>query len=237
MGKSIELYIDNLPTKNKCQYVKRNRTSSCGRNLFSLRLRRKGRVILRSGGVRSKPRVFSQDSQDRTLENFFALASTSSTKGPLVFDTDSVLLALDNCSSFCLTNNLKDFVGKPRKVLKDLLGLGSAQVYYEGTVRWTFKDDEGRVHSWDLPNTNISPDIPMRLFSLQHWAQCNRHLEAHSDTNGDRVTLEWNGHVRTMPLRTASGYRNSRKAISALSALLPKRTDVFPGASNPSGRR
>jgi hypothetical protein len=131
-----------------------------------------------------------------------------------VFDSDSVTPALDNCSSFCLTNNLGDFIGKPRKVMKDLLGLGSAQVYYEGTVRWAFEDDEGKVHSWDMPRTNYSPDIPIRLFSLQHWAQCNRNLGAHSDTNGDRVTLEWDGHICTVPLnsaniaflRTVSGY-------------------------------
>jgi hypothetical protein len=81
-----------------------------------------------------------RDSQDHSLARFIALALTTSSKGPLVFDTDSVTLALDNCSSFCLTNNLGDFIGKkPRKVMKDLLGLGSAQVYFEGTVRWAFK--------------------------------------------------------------------------------------------------
>jgi hypothetical protein len=156
---------------------------------------------------------------DDSFAKFFALASTINSKRPLVVDTDSNTLALDNCSSFCLTNNLGDFtIGKQRKVLKDLLGLGSAQVYYEGTVRWVFKDDKGKVHSWDMLKTNYSPNIPIQLFLLQHWAQCNQHLGALSNTkkntNGDRATLEWDGHICTVPLnlanvaflRTASGY-------------------------------
>jgi hypothetical protein len=236
MGKSIEHYIDNLPNKSKHSHSQRNHTSSRGRHLFSLRLRRKGYVILRSKGVGVRPRAMRKRGDDAS-DKAFALASTAATSTrPLIFDADSITLALDNCSSFCLTNNLNDFIGKPRKVRKGLSGLGSAQVQYEGTVRWAFEDDEGRVHSWDMPNTNYSPDIPIRLFSLQHWAQCNRQLGAHSDTNGDRVTLEWDGHVRTVPLnsanvaflRTASGYRGSGKIISALSALLPTELICFP---------
>jgi hypothetical protein len=54
--------------------------------------------------------------------------------------------------------------------------------------------------------------------------------------NGDRVTLEWDGHMRTVPLnsanvaflRTASGYQSSRKVITALSALVPAEQICFP---------
>lgn len=154
----------------------------------------------------------------------------------MIFDSDSVTLALDNCSSFCLTNNVEDFITKPRKVYKDLLGLGKAQVSYVGTVLWSFEDDKGQVHSWPMLNTNYSPDTPIRLFSLQHWAQCNRQLHAHSDTDADRITLEWDGHIRTVPLnsanvgflRTALGYSASGKVVSAINVMLPKELVCFP---------
>jgi hypothetical protein len=136
----------------------------------------------------------------------------------MVFDTDSFLMALDNCSSFCLTNNLRDFIGTPRKVKKDLLGIGKMRVCYEGTVMWSFEDDDGVVHDWPIPNTNYSPDIPVCLFSPQHWAQVNRDKHAYSVTDADKITLIWDGHIRTVPLNSsnvgflhsAPGYRKSQ---------------------------
>jgi hypothetical protein len=144
----------------------------------------------------------------------------------MIFDSDSVTLALDNCSSYCLTNDMKDFVDKPQKIHKGLMGLGTAQIHYQGTVIWSFEDDTGKVHSWKLPNTNYSPDTPIRLFSIQHWAQTYPNLNAHSDTNADRITLEWDRRIRTVPLNaanvgfihTATGFNNSSKVMTALTS-------------------
>jgi hypothetical protein len=91
------------------------------------------------------------------------------------------------------------------------------------------------VHHWDIPGTNYSPDVPIRLFSPQHWAQVNKNKDAHSDTNADRITLEWKGHIRTVPLnaanvgflRSASGYRKSNRVMAALGVALPDELTCF----------
>jgi len=135
----IENYIQDLPTKRRTRRQLRSYSSSNGRHLFSLRLRRKGYRIRRAGQSKAKPKT---DQNRQAIARLVAMAATIQEPPHMVFDSDSYVFALDNCSSYCLTNNLKDFIDKPRKGVKDLLGIGQGQVCYEGTMVWTFEDDD-----------------------------------------------------------------------------------------------
>jgi hypothetical protein len=59
----------------------------------------------------------------------------------------------------------------------------------QGTLKWIFEDDEGKAHTFLLPGSLYTPDIPVRLLSPQHWAQHNRDRHAHCDTNATRIQL------------------------------------------------
>lgn len=109
-----------------------------------------------------------------------------------VFDSDSFPIAVDNCASFTMTNDEKDFVDTPSTVHKSILGIGRTKALKKGIVRWNVEDDQGQVETFELPDTLLVPNLPTRLLSPQHWAQTNNHIQAHSDTNAHRITLEWN---------------------------------------------
>ncbi|CAB9501303.1 unknown protein [Seminavis robusta] len=87
------------------------------------------------------------------------------------FDTDSVLIAIDNCSSRCITNCMLDFIDKPVAVKISVQGIGgSVMATYKGTVRWSIEDEQGKVHHFTIPNTYYNASTPYRLLSPQHWA-------------------------------------------------------------------
>ncbi|CAB9529714.1 unknown protein (Partial), partial [Seminavis robusta] len=88
------------------------------------------------------------------------------------YDADSVLIAIDNCSSRCITNSMKDFIEDPVRVNVKVQGIGgSVTATYRGTVRWSIEDDNGRVHHFVIPHTYYNPSTPYRLLSPQHWAR------------------------------------------------------------------
>ncbi|CAB9508241.1 unknown protein [Seminavis robusta] len=88
------------------------------------------------------------------------------------YDTDSVLIAIDNCSSRCITNCMLDFIDVPVKVKVSVQGIGgSVTATYKGTVRWAIEDEEGMVHHFLIPDTYYNASTPFRLLSPQHWAR------------------------------------------------------------------
>jgi hypothetical protein len=141
-----------------------------------------------------------------------------------------------------MTFRKDNFVEPPVIVNKDILGIGKTKAVMMGTIKYAFEDDNGNVDQFIVPNCYCSEDIPIRLFSPQHWAQSNRRRNAHSDTNADRITLEWDDRKCTVPLNlanigilcSASGYRKSKSVLSALTALLPDDPHCFPAHLIPS---
>jgi hypothetical protein len=92
------------------------------------------------------------------------------------FDSDAVLLHVDNCASRCVTNNIGDFVRAPTTVSGRVKGIGGTKVLVVaiGTIKWTFDDNDGNTHSFLIPGSLYIPTSPARIFSPQHWAQCQR---------------------------------------------------------------
>jgi hypothetical protein len=89
------------------------------------------------------------------------------------FDCDSKRIAIDNCSSRCLTNSRLDYLpGTVKRCNMSILGVGGTiECSVKGTVSWTIEDDQGRAHDLVIPDTPLCDELPHRLFSPQHWAQ------------------------------------------------------------------
>ena len=104
-----------------------------------------------------------------------------------------------------MSNNKNDFVpGTLVDVKEDVTGIGTVTARKMGTLRWAFEDDDGIMDEFDIPGSYFVPSIPVRLLSPQHWSQTNPNRGAHSDTNGERITMEWDGKIRNVPLNAAN---------------------------------
>ena len=94
------------------------------------------------------------------------MAAMKSAHAAPAFDSDSVVLHVDNCSSRCLTNNISDIDKPPVMVRGNVKGLGGQRVAVKGvgTISWTFDDDNGRAHNFKIPGSLYVPDSPATLF-------------------------------------------------------------------------
>jgi hypothetical protein len=120
------------------------------------------------------------------------------------YDSDSFILAIDNCSSRCITNSMVDFIAPPTAVSITVKGIGGdCMATYVGTVQWMIEDEHGVVHEWLIPNTYYNKQSPYRLLSPQHWAQEQREGRGAMCTMYfDAVEVFWNDcrDVRSIPL-------------------------------------
>jgi hypothetical protein len=90
----------------------------------------------------------------------------------LNFDSDSYEILIDNCCSHSLTNSKEDFIEAPTKSKVRVRGYnGNTNSTMVGTVEWKIPDDNGKIHTFRLPNTYYSSTVETRLLSPQHWAQ------------------------------------------------------------------
>ena len=151
-----------------------------------------------------------QDEVAYAMHNVLTVMNASTKRSPDTmhhqYDSDSYILAIDNCSSRCITNNLSDYISKPQKVEVKVRGIaGTVSATYKGTVRWKIEDDAGVTHTWLIPDTYYHTTSPYRLLSPQHWSQTRK--EGHGSycvTYDDQVDLFWQQceFVRSVPLDT-----------------------------------
>ena len=77
---------------------------------------------------------------------------------------------VDNCSNVFISNNLRHFTTYT-PFQKSLSPNGTSTVCGSkapsgmGTVRWAWYDDNGKSHTFDLPNCRRYPDSPVSLLS------------------------------------------------------------------------
>ena len=113
------------------------------------------------------------------------------------FDSDSKRIRIDNCASFCISNDPTDFITTLKPVKKKLKGLGGTLTKVQsGTIQWDIEDDLGQSHRIIIPNSLYVPDSPSRLLSPQHWAQESRDIKPNPRgtwcaTYRDKVVLYW----------------------------------------------
>ena len=107
-----------------------------------------------------------------------------------VFDTDSRTVGIDNRASACISNTPGDFEGPLRKCQRAIKGFGGTKTYnvFQGTLKWSWEDDDGKIHIFLIPKSYYIPDGNVRLLSPQHWAKTQK------DTKPIVGTLETTDH-------------------------------------------
>ena len=117
------------------------------------------------------------------------------------FDTDSDMIGVDNRCSGCISHVREDFVGEllpSNRIVKGFGGTRTTNVKI-GTLRWSWEDDQGQKHTFDIPYSFYIPQGKVRMLSPQHWAQSQngknvkRRNECGERTNGNECVLFWNG--------------------------------------------
>jgi hypothetical protein len=94
-----------------------------------------------------------------------ACLSASTIDHSHAFDSDSVPIAIDNCSR----KDFKPGTIKPCNI--SVAGIsGAVRCRLMGTVSWTIEDDQGRSHDFEVADTPLCTALPHRLFSPQQWA-------------------------------------------------------------------
>ena len=100
-----------------------------------------------------------------------AMQARSHAERGVQLDTDAYTIGVDNRCSGCLSGFLRDFEGPlvdTNKVIKGFMGAKTIKVQ-QGAIKWRWHDDEGRIHTFHIPNSYYVKDCPHRLLSPQHW--------------------------------------------------------------------
>jgi len=134
--------------------------------------------------------------------------SNGDQKDKVYFDTDSVPLQVDNCSSKCLSPCSTDFIGILTPIHKRIKGIGGyATGIMQGPLKWKIEDDNGLAHDVFIPDAYFVLDAPSQLLSPQHWAQTakdNHPLPCGTwcTTYDNAVVLQWKQRqfTRMIPL-------------------------------------
>ena len=134
--------------------------------------------------------------------------ATVATERRTTFDTDSETVGIDNRCSGCISHIRDDFIGDLRpsnRVVKGFAGSRTTNVQV-GTLRWSWEDDLGVKHTFDIPNSYYVPDGRVRLLSPHHWTQTQTKSSQRDRcgeyTNGRECVLYWDGgkHKLHIPL-------------------------------------
>jgi len=130
------------------------------------------------------------------------------------FDTDARAIRVDNCASYCISNDKKDFITPLKKINKKLKGLGGTLAdIYSGTIKWSIEDDDGVPHDWVIPNGLYVKDSPSKLLSPQHWAQTAQDFKPFPrgtwcSTYHDCIQLQWAQRKFTKTVRLSGDSGN-----------------------------
>jgi GAG-pre-integrase domain len=123
---------------------------------------------------------------------------------------NSTWLGIDTLSTYCLTNDMADFVGKPTREATSIDGIGgkaSSTITYVGRGTFRIVDDLGETCEIPVPNLCYCKTVPYKIISPQHLDKCWRELGI--GTFGERTDatgtiIEWNVHDRITHTKTIS---------------------------------
>jgi Reverse transcriptase (RNA-dependent DNA polymerase) len=113
-------------------------------------------------------------------------------------NTDSSWLGIDTFSTYCMTNDMNDFDGKPTAIHKTATGvLGSSKkaiISYYGPGTFYIMDDAGEICPIQMTELYFCDTVPYRLISPHHldtmWRQYKQG-EFTSTTNNNGTLLTW----------------------------------------------
>ena len=132
-------------------------------------------------------------------------AATAKRQNITPFDTDTAMIGIDNRASGCFSHVASDFVGDLRECHRTVKGFGgtSTSNVKMGTLKWSWLDDMGKMHTHHISDSYYSKSGGVRLLSPQHFAQASKDKDGTgSTTNGNQVQLYWSSkkYKLTIPL-------------------------------------
>ena len=113
------------------------------------------------------------------------------------WDTDSGVIGIENRCSACISREAVDFIGELTDSNITIKVFGGTKQYNvkQGTIKWHWEDDQGKVHKFYIPHSYYVPQGKVRLISPHHWSQCQKDTKPTpgtlETTTHDTCTLQW----------------------------------------------
>ena len=128
--------------------------------------------------------------------------------GPVRFDTDSILIALDVCASASIGTKRAMFIDLKPLDNVFLSGVGGRiPALGIGTMVLNLEDDSGTVHTFKIEDSYYVPKAPINLLCPQQWAKQREDVHglednAHFMAKGTFARMSWGSgtHVMTVSL-------------------------------------
>ena len=174
-------HAESLGSSRPSRARSRNRTAS------------RGRPSPRFSRGRARHRIRGQ--WQTIAMTALAMNTTIQPAKAVHFDSDSLPIGIDNRASGCISFDKEDFADNLRncdRVIKGYHGTKRRPLQV-GTLQWSWEDDRGKRHDFDIPNSYYDPSGSVRLLSPQHFAQAiGQTKTAGEQTNGVHCKLYWN---------------------------------------------
>jgi hypothetical protein len=108
----------------------------------------------------------------------------------------------------CISHDISDFITTPTKCNRTIksFGGGCTVNVLQGTIKWRWCDDSGKIFSFTIPNSYYITSGKCHLLSPQHWARTQKDrkpIEGTGEiTNSKETVLYWGQrkHKLTIPL-------------------------------------
>ena len=132
---------------------------------------------------------------------------------PTTFDSNSLWVGIDNRCTTSISHDINDFIGPLVTSQSTILGFSGPHsgIIKTGTIKWTWQDDDGKYHTFILPNSMYVPNATHRLLSPQHWARSQPNKrQAFETTDSTTCTLTWSkgAYRRTLHLHPTTHVAN-----------------------------
>ena len=105
-------------------------------------------------------------------------------------------VGVDNRCTHCISGYASDFIGPLKNSDRTIHGFNGTKTngIKFGTLTWKWQDDEGKTHTFHIPNSIYVPSCQVRLLSPQHWAQSlkDKTEQCGETTTATKCTLQWN---------------------------------------------
>ena len=122
----------------------------------------------------------------------------ASSSSSMSFDSDSSTCVCDNSANVHICNDKSMFIGPITKTDKHYVAtVGGVKnsATGMGTVRWTWKDDNGRPHTYDIKNVLYFPQSPVNILGITVFAdQLNDDEGTGVDTTRTKSKFYWEGN-------------------------------------------
>jgi len=129
------------------------------------------------------------------VPRFLAFQGASLGNPTVRFDSDSFEIGIDNHASRCMANaphlfddlHLIDDAG-------EVNGIGNGlEIKGRGTFVFSLADDDGKIHTINIPNSLYLPGLRQCLLSPQHWAQEAKDKQTWMGNFESEYVLNWRG--------------------------------------------